>query len=74
MTKKLIQTNFVYQAAYYGKSMTKATGSYLGRAPATVETIRKHLRKTAEESGVGTENVKYGEVVVTGSHVSQWIA
>jgi hypothetical protein len=73
--KKLIQTSFVYtfQTLWDGSPgrVEKASGSYLGRKPASVKTIYGFLRANARAACVPQRILS---VVSTGSLVSQWIS
>lgn len=71
MAKKLIQTNFVYVAGWNRGGATRQTGSYLGRKTASVETIKRFLRRNAKDTNC---TIQIESVTVTGSHVSPWIS
>ena len=70
---KLIQTNFTYQCDAF-RTMGKGpfVGSYLGRKPATLATIRRFLATNARRTG----NLDFvaTDVKVLDSSESRWIA
>lgn len=66
--KRLIQTNFTYQAEFDG--FKRNTGSYLGRKIATEKTIRRFLAINAKRCHLPA-GVK--SVTVTSSFESRWL-
>lgn len=68
--KRLIQTNFEYDAPW-GQSNIR--GSYLGRKPATLATIRRFMR-TNNRIVWGEDRGRYSNVRILGSFESPWVA
>lgn len=69
MPRRLIQTDYIYRAAFDGYRENR--GSYLGRKTASVRTIRRFLNDNARRHGLPS-GVR--SVTIVGAHETQWIA
>jgi hypothetical protein len=74
VAKKLIETRFTYDVQWTKGAATdhNCTGSYLGRKPASVATLRRFLRTTATRYGWST--ARHSNINITGSSESQWVS
>ncbi len=66
--QKLIQTNFVYRSNLAAKELQ---GSYLGRKPATAQTLRRFVHRNAIDCGF---RLRLDSLTVTNHFQSQWIS